>query len=860
TNTTSTTSTKKPHEHDEHHEHEKPHEHDEHHEHHEHEKSHEHDEHHELDEHHEHEYPVEGDELVGYPGSHKKEHLQETEEIVHEGESHEHDQDEVKPHRAEGTHAADEGHEHPLPEPHHAEEEVHRRESPVGYADQGSRKGNNEEGLPPHTQEVHHFIKPRKTPLKQPTRWDPVEYDLREDSDDEFEMTTALRPVYEEEEVSEMPHFKNGEPDYQGEFLSCFDEPNLLYRILNREEKTWAFYNDTRHYEMHVQFTFGKHSVLEPLENTKMYTKHDGEHVAEVYVYPGETEMFVKGKVNGFTSKLRAVPLSEDYCKRRQELAEETIHQEMAQIKEIIGDEKDAEKVLKACLEHNLPFVDPEFPPCQASLDTGAKKPFKHLPWARPSSYLPDDLVDQVRLFRGPIRPGEFDQGELGDVWLMCSIAAVSENPDAILNMFRHPKGAEAGKRERAVGAYRVNFNKNGLWRSVVVDNYLPISGGKPKYAKSSRDLAELWPSILQKAFAKMHGSYALICSGDPLHALQDLTGFPCCRFDDAFSSASRSGKDDLFQDWVKYTRAHYQMLLSTPGKDPKDENPNDPKLSKRYQSVGLLSGHAYRVLDAQYFPSHELRLLKLRNAWGRNTEWNGDWCGDDEKWEQYPEVAQACDFERDDRSTFWMSWEACLYYFNGGGVCFSHPSLNDYRVPSKFVACTPSCVLEVSVEQPTWMCFTISQRDRRGLQGAGEYQPVMLSVAQPLENELYKVVQNSSADASHPLSDKWTFFQARDVSLLHKFLPEHSPYLVIPRLMHMDGQGEKTPYVLGFSCNRVVGRDGVTVQFKTIDKDNKVLHNFPKFEPETTPVEVEYQAKPPHKGYPEQKMGQSVY
>ncbi|EAN94847.1 calpain-like cysteine peptidase, putative, partial [Trypanosoma cruzi] len=193
-------------------------------------------------------------------------------------------------------------------------------------------------------------------------------------------------------------------------------------------------------------------------------------------------------------------------------------------------------------------------------------------------------------------------------------------------------------------------------------------------------------------------------------------------------------------------------------------------------------------------------------------------------------------------------------------GCFLFHPSLNDYRVPSKFVECTPSCVLEVSVEQPTWMCFTISQQDRRGRQDAIEYQPVMLSIAQPLEKGLYKVVQNSSADAYSPSCDKWIFLQARDVSLIHKFLPEHSPYLVIPRLMSMTGQEGEVPYALGFSCNRVVGHDGVTVQFKALDKENKVMHNFPKFDPEATPVVVDYQVKSPHKGYPEMKQGQTVY
>ncbi|KAH9601151.1 protein of unknown function DUF1935 [Trypanosoma melophagium] len=755
----------------------------------------------------------------------------------------------------------------PQDPPMHSEQSVSsRKHSEVSDAQRGQGRVepepatvNDYESFPPHTQEVNYVFKPRKHPYTQPSRWDPIEYDLREDSDDEFEMATAMQPVYEKEDSSEKPTFKNGEPDYEGEYLSCFDEPNLLYRILNRAEKKWAFYNDTRNYEMHVQFTFGKHSKLEPLENTTMHTKSTGESVAEVIVYPGETEMFVKGSPNGFTSKLRALPLSEEYYLRRQKLADEAIQQEISQIKGFVGNVTNSEEVLKACVENGIPFVDLEFPPCQASLDTGAKKPFKHLPWARPSSYLPDNMIDQVRLFRGPVRPADVDQGELGDNWLLCSIAAVSENPKSIINMFRHPTDPEMGKRERAVGGYRVTFNKNGVWRSVIVDDYLPVAGGKPKYAKSSHDLAEIWPCILQKAFAKLHGSYANICSGDPLHALQDITGRPCTRFDEAFAEASRTGKDDLFQDWVKYAKIHYLIILSTPGKDPRDGTSNDPKLVKQYKSVGLLTGHAYTVLDAKYFPEYELRLVKIRNAWGRGVEWNGDWCDDDEKWEQYPDVAEGCGFQKANDGTFWMTWEACLHYFNGGGVSFFQPSVNDYRVPSQFVECVPSCVLEVSVEEPTWMCLTISQQDKRGRTDVTEYQPVMLSVAEPAEDELYKVVQNSSSDAYHPLSDKWTFFQARDVSLLHKFLPEHSPYLLIPRLMPVLGQAEEVPYTLGFSCRKVVGRDGVHVNFKKMEKDNRVFHNYPKFDPEVFSVNVQYQAKMSNEGFPHTKEGSSV-
>ncbi|CCD14924.1 unnamed protein product [Trypanosoma congolense IL3000] len=710
-----------------------------------------------------------------------------------------------------------------------------------------------------HTQHIDDVFKPRVRPYKQPSHWEPIEFHLEGGADDELDAATAEKPVFTQEE-SDLPKFKNGEPDYTGEFLSCFDEPNLLYRIYNREEKTWAFYNDTCSYEMHVCFTFAKLSKLHALGNTKIHTKETGEHVAEVIVYPRETEFFVKGSVNGFTSKLRAIPLSEGYYARRYELANRRIQEEIMNIKAIVGSVTDSEQVLRACVENNIPFVDLEFLPCQRTLEEGGKKPFKRLPWVRPVHCLPDYMANQVRLFRGPIRPDSVDQGELGDSWVTCSMAALTEDPDRLYDMFRHPKDPDMGRRERAVGGYRVALNKNGIWRSVIVDDYLPTSGGKPRYAKSAHDLAEIWPCILEKAFAKLHNSYANICSGDPLHALQDMTGFPCSRFDDAFANAPLSGKDDLFQDWVKHTKSHYQIILSTPGRNPKDKVANDSKLVKRYTSVGLLTGHAYVVLNALFFPEYELRLLKLRNAWGRGSEWNGEWCDGDEKWERYPDVATACCY-KDGRNdgTFWMTWEACLSYFNGGGVCFRNNSLSDYRLPSTFVNCVPSCVLEVSVNKPTLFCFTISQKDRRGCPGAREYHPVMISLAQPVEDGLYKIVQNSSADACHPVSDKWTFYQARDISLLYECVPECSPYIVVPRMMQVEAEVADVPYTLSILCSRAVGSDDVTVQLRTIDKDSRVLYNFPKFEPELAPVELEYQAKTVGKAFPEDKVSSTV-
>lgn len=53
-----------------------------------------------------------------------------------------------------------------------------------------------------------------------------------------------------------------------------------------------------------------------------------------------------------------------------------------------------------------------------------------------------------------------------------------------------------------------------GEWVPVVIDDWIPCeSPGKPAFA-TSRKGNELWVSILEKAYAKMHGSYEALEGG----------------------------------------------------------------------------------------------------------------------------------------------------------------------------------------------------------------------------------------------------------------------------------------------------------------------------------------------------------
>ncbi|EKF30320.1 calpain-like cysteine peptidase [Trypanosoma cruzi marinkellei] len=769
----------------------------------------------------------------------------------------------------------------------------------------------------PEKKEFASFTNLRHKSIKQPIGWERIELAApMDDPEDEFDIGTAQKPVFQEGTKGVKNEFLNGEPSMDGEVMSCFEEPGLLYRIVDKKKKTWAFYNDSLAFEVHVSCTFGKHSKVEPLGNTKMHQLPDGSYTAEVVVYPVETEKFIKGYVNGFSSQLRALPLSDEYFETRLTFQHENfLEKEFDAVKSLVGEWKGAEDALKSCIENDVPFVDFDFLPVWKSIQLGSTRAPKKMLWLRPRMYLPEGQVEQVRLFRRPIFPGGVEQGELGDCWLMCAIATLEEDPGDVMRMFRNPFGAETARRERTVGAYRVTLNTSGLWRSVIVDDYFPGYAGMPRFAHSS-DACEVWPSVLQKAFAKLNGSYGLVQSGDPVHALTDMTGCPASRFDEVFAGAQENGGKELFQQLLQYQESGFQLILTTAGKAPAfvagtnkiasifDE---EPELEGILGDTGILPGHAYTVTDVRYFPKEgDLQLLQIRNVWGSCEDWSGPWSLESSEWDSHPEVRDACGSSDRNDKVIWMDWQHVLKYFAGGGVIYRHPAY-DYRIPLVFTDCRPSLVLEVSVDSPVWMCFILSNVNPRTVQDytsnldkTHEYPPLMLSLstAQAGNDDEHKVIQNTSVDAAKPSRDKWTFTQAREISMLCRLTPDESPYLVIPRMMEnedtvsgstawfanlrdricplhfrncnaapsdVDSEAAaEIPVVLGVRCSRPIGAEGdggVKLNFKCIEDENVVFENFPKFPAETMELnDIYYQAMSPTRGYAEEKMGGSIF
>lgn len=83
-----------------------------------------------------------------------------------------------------------------------------------------------------------------------------------------------------------------------------------------------------------------------------------------------------------------------------------------------------------------------------------------------------------------------------------------------------------------ASGAYQIRFCKGGKWIVVTIDDFLPVDPETNRLVFSHSPNNELWVSLIEKAYARLHGSYAAIESGSICDAFVDLTGAPAERID----------------------------------------------------------------------------------------------------------------------------------------------------------------------------------------------------------------------------------------------------------------------------------------------------------------------------------------
>ncbi|HYV47439.1 MAG TPA: C2 family cysteine protease [Myxococcaceae bacterium] len=202
----------------------------------------------------------------------------------------------------------------------------------------------------------------------------------------------------------------------------------------------------------------------------------------------------------------------------------------------------------------------------------------------------------------------DIHQQDLGDCYFMSSLGEIAKaNPQLIQNAIK----------DNGDGSYNVRlYEKKGDgpfgWfghhyeaKDIRVTPDFPMVNGSPVFAGTTGDTdgakQELWPLLMEKAFAQSKGSYNAIGNGgNPGDAMAMLTG----------KDSSEKSAKDVSLDQLSQALASGNAVTATSLENGKGKQP--------YDNGQLHSYHVYMVTGVD----KQAQTVTLRNPWGT---WTND-------------------------------------------------------------------------------------------------------------------------------------------------------------------------------------------------------------------------------------------
>ncbi|XP_030071996.1 calpain-10 [Microcaecilia unicolor] len=314
-------------------------------------------------------------------------------------------------------------------------------------------------------------------------------------------------------------------------------------------------------------------------------------------------------------------------------------------------------------------FCDPDFPALSASLSRRLSGPVAQLDsditWLRPQ-----EICSAPRLFPANPHDGQVKQGILGDCWFLCACSALQKS-EYLLNQVipsGQPCWTEIGYR----GSFTCRIWQFGQWLEITVDDYLPCIGGRLCFSRcQSQDV--FWLPLLEKAYAKLHGTYEQLWAGQVEHALVDLTGGLAERWTLRDHTESSESQRTIPEKMVfeKLMNLKDRCVISC------------SVLSSKEGASELGEFHAFVIIDIQdlgHVSGTELLLLRIRNPWGRRC-WKGHWQDGGDRWRKLDPAVASRLLTQLEEGEFWMEKAEFLQEFDE--VTISYPVSKEGHVQS---------------------------------------------------------------------------------------------------------------------------------------------------------------------------------
>ena len=420
--------------------------------------------------------------------------------------------------------------------------------------------------------------------------------------------------------------------------------------------------------------------------------------------------------------------------------AEEKIQKQLNEKLEMEHDENSGRNIAKykeiveSYKRTNRKYLDPEFPCSNENLGPELSKSVSA--WRRAT----DDPT--AKIFQGKACPMDLIQGELGDCYLLSAISVMGEK-----NIHLCIKSNEEQGRS---GAFLVKLFRGGEYEEyILIDDFFPLAkDGKWLLARcetiEKNQGLQMWPMILEKAYAKLYKSYSLIKGGKVHLALAEFTGGIPHQI-----KITAEVKDNIEEFWEMLYAYHDNGYMLGAG------TPNGPGGINSVNANGIVQGHAYAILNIADYGGE--KLIKLRNPHGsRGAEWNGDWSDESPLWT--PAAIEELQLEISTDGVFWMNASDFVDEFDNIYICRKFDKrwtviyiedycLNEYALNTHGFEMFPQ--YEVSITKPSAIFIKMTQSQKVS-SFQGKYAIFVMIIAK--DGKLaYKVDKTKNVASSLP-------------------------------------------------------------------------------------------------------------
>lgn len=334
----------------------------------------------------------------------------------------------------------------------------------------------------------------------------------------------------------------------------------------------------------------------------------------------------------------------------------------------VIFKDQKYQKLRKHHQDLGVPWTDHTFPANESSIGLQKSRELGRIDWRRAV-----DISNRPRLVTNGVGRHDVVQGKLGNCWFVAASSVLAGVPKLWERVIPDAKDQEwdPDAPDKYSGVFRFLFWRFGNWLEVLVDDLIPTRDGVPVFTYS-KDRDEFWGALLEKAYAKIHGSYEALDGGNLSDALVDFTGGVS-----ELVSLENDGGLKLFEEEENKTELYNRIfqevsehaLVCCAIRARKGEE-------QQKTEYGLVKGHAYGVTAVKKVPigdtglvaffkgREKVPLVRLRNPWGEK-EWNGAFSDGSVEWRSITsKEKEKLGLVTEDDGEFWMPWDDFVIQF----------------------------------------------------------------------------------------------------------------------------------------------------------------------------------------------------